>query len=360
MSNIATNSIVGKIFNPIVTNLTYEELDTMRAEETSINIPNCILFSIPQTNYVSGDNEDIQGEGSIWLTDTNGYLYCMTKPINQYLKFESLLDIITPTTNINGDRKIVSIKWNPGGDTVENSSEQGYNPVSSFNALIVTYDNNVSEKINVNTINNFKLNITTDPAGKNSANSFWYNSPGVYYIKGIILSYRTVNNKDLETENVLKWTIYKSSSEIPNNPTPVTPNNPDTPDTPTPVIPSVNKYYWYVGATLPTSLPASASDVQTDNTKPGWHEIGTSLSGFIHDMNEVPNRITIVEHPTSWDDFIHYYVVIPAEVNFKDAVGSNLKTNGEYTKERNFSISDYEAYKSNDTAVVVQGLIFEG
>ena len=52
MSNIATNSIVGKIFNPIVTNLTYDDLDTMRAEETSINIPNCILFSTSFFNLV--------------------------------------------------------------------------------------------------------------------------------------------------------------------------------------------------------------------------------------------------------------------------------------------------------------------
>ncbi len=112
-----------------------------------------------------------------------------------------------------------------------------------------------------------------------------------------------------------------------------------------------------IGTTLPTSIPTS--DIQTDNTKPGWHRIGSSLSGFRHDMNEPANRITLIENPTSWNDFVHYYVVIPVGVNFKDAVGSNLKTNGEYTKERNFSISGYEAYKSNDTASKVQGLIFE-
>ena len=343
MSNIATNSIVGKIFNPIVTNLTYEELDTMRAEETSINIPNCILFSIPQTNYVSGDNEDIQGEGSIWLTDTNGYLYCMTKPINQYLKFESLLDIITPTTNINGDRKIVSIKWNPGGDTVENSSEQGYNPVSSFNALIVTYDNNISEKINANTINNFKLSITTDPAGKNPANSFWYNSPGVYYIKGIILSYRTVNNKDLETENVLKWTIYKNSSEIPNNPTPVTPDNPDTP---TPVTPSINKYYWYIGVDNPTEI----SNIQTDNTKPGWHEIGTSLFGFNLVTSDNPVVLYTINKRTP------YYLVIPNELNVYD----DDEADGKYLfNDTKCNISEYKAYLYKDDTRIVGGVIIK-
>ena len=37
-----------------------------------------------------------------------------------------------------------------------------------------------------------------------------------------------------------------------------------------------NKYYWYIGVENPTSI----SNIQTDNTKPGWHLIGSSLSGF--------------------------------------------------------------------------------
>ena len=121
------------------------------------------------------------------------------------------------------------------------------------------------------------------------------------------------------------------------------------------VVETLSGYYWYIGTTLPSSI----SDIQTDPTKQGWHSIGTSLSGFMHDMNENTNRITLVERPTSWDDFVYYYVIIPNGITFRDAVGSNLKTNGEYDRVE-CNISGYEAYISTDTSSKVQGLIFEG
>ena len=125
------------------------------------------------------------------------------------------------------------------------------------------------------------------------------------------------------------------------------------------VVNSLENYYWYAGATLPTTLPTSISDEQTDNTKPGWHRIGSSLSGFEHDMNDRTNWITIVENVQSEADLIHYYIVIPTGVSFKDALGSNLKTNGEFSKENNFNISGYEAYKSTDTTSRIRGIILK-
>lgn len=126
------------------------------------------------------------------------------------------------------------------------------------------------------------------------------------------------------------------------------------------VVDQLSDYYWYAGATLPTTLPTSVSDIQTDNTKPGWHRIGSSLSGFEHDMNDRTNWITIVENVQSEADLIHYYIVIPTGVSFKDALGSNLKTNGEFSKENNFNISGYEAYKYNDTSSRIRGIILKG
>lgn len=122
------------------------------------------------------------------------------------------------------------------------------------------------------------------------------------------------------------------------------------------VVETLSNYYWYAGATLPTSI----SNIQTDNTKPGWHEIGISLSGFEHDMNDRTNWITIVENAQSEADLIHYYIVIPTGVSFKDGLGTNLKTNGDFSKENNFNISGYEAYKSTDTSSRIRGMIFEG
>ncbi len=121
------------------------------------------------------------------------------------------------------------------------------------------------------------------------------------------------------------------------------------------VVETLSNYYWYAGATLPTSI----SNIQTDNAKPGWHSIGSSLSGFEHDMNLRENWITIVENAQSEADLIHYYIVIPTGVSFKDGLGTNLKTNGDFTKENNFNISGYEAYKSTDTSSRIRGIILK-
>ena len=327
MSNIATNSIVGKIFSPIVTNLTYDELDEMRVTDVSINIPNCILFSIP-TTFNSGKNmyEDNQNEGSIWVTDTNGYLYCMTKPINKYLESESLVDLITPTSNINGDKKIVSVKWYPGEDIINRNSEQGNNPILNLNALIIKYDDDTEEKQNINTINNFKLKVTLDQEGENLANSFWYNNPGTYYIKGIILSYRTIYNKDLETDNILKWTIEKNNSIEPDIPDiPDTPDTPDIPDEPDTI------YYWYIGIENPDDI----YNIETDNIRPGWHEIGTSVSGFILDTNTNKIKLSTTR--------VIYYIIIPNELHIYNGLNVNVESIDFETVTCN--ISGYKAFR---------------
>ena len=54
-----------------------------------------------------------------------------------------------------------------------------------------------------------------------------------------------------------------------------------------------NKYYWYIGTENPTSI----SNIQTDNTVGGWHEIGSSLSGFVLDTNDNPVHISETRVP---------------------------------------------------------------
>lgn len=77
MSKICNESIVGQLFKPIITPMTDDELKQF--EKQSIGINNAIIFSIPQTS----SGEDDKGKGSIWLTDSNGYVYQLTKPISQ-------------------------------------------------------------------------------------------------------------------------------------------------------------------------------------------------------------------------------------------------------------------------------------
>ena len=74
-------------------------------------------------------------------------------------------------------------------------------------------------------------------------------------------------------------------------------------------------YYWYIGIENPSTI----SNIQTDNTVPGWHEIGESLSGFELDTDENPVILSTVLTNTYM-----YYVIIPNELNLYDADGASI------------------------------------
>ena len=76
MSKVGSTNMTGQIFKPVLTNATWEELSSI---ETPLAAHNAIIFSVP----IDKDNEDIKGAGSIWLTDNDGYLYCISNPINK-------------------------------------------------------------------------------------------------------------------------------------------------------------------------------------------------------------------------------------------------------------------------------------
>lgn len=79
MSNIGSNNITGQSFKPVITNATFDELNNLQINNVQVAANNAIIFSIPQNT----DGTDKPGEGSIWISDNDGYLYCMTKPINK-------------------------------------------------------------------------------------------------------------------------------------------------------------------------------------------------------------------------------------------------------------------------------------
>jgi hypothetical protein len=78
MSKIGTTDLVGQLFKAVVTTLNDSELDNYVQKDMSIGVNNAIIFSIPQ----GSEGVDLPGHGSIWISDSNGYLYQMTKPIN--------------------------------------------------------------------------------------------------------------------------------------------------------------------------------------------------------------------------------------------------------------------------------------
>ncbi|MBR6195360.1 MAG: hypothetical protein IKQ58_07815 [Prevotella sp.] len=65
---------------------------------------------------------------------------------------------------------------------------------------------------------------------------------------------------------------------------------------------SAETYYWYVGATNPSLISSTVTDV----TKEGWREIGTSLDGWSFEVDNT-NKIKFNDYPTAHA----YYIVIP-------------------------------------------------
>ena len=78
MSNIANKNASNKTFNSIITTLSWTDLYKKMNDNIPISATNALIFSIPRSE---NGEEDLIGEGSIWLTDENGNLYPMTKPI---------------------------------------------------------------------------------------------------------------------------------------------------------------------------------------------------------------------------------------------------------------------------------------
>lgn len=77
MSKIGQLNDANQLFNPIITDLTYEQLLEYANNSISINVPNAFIVSVPQNE--GGDKKDA---ASIWMTDKDGYLLNITKPNN--------------------------------------------------------------------------------------------------------------------------------------------------------------------------------------------------------------------------------------------------------------------------------------
>lgn len=111
------------------------------------------------------------------------------------------------------------------------------------------------------------------------------------------------------------------------------------------------KYYWYIG----TENPSSISNLQSNKTNPGWHEIGSSLSGFVLDTNDEANEVILDTSPV----YYNYYVVIPNGLGMYDFFGSDLITEGMFN-EVTCSISGYKAYQYVESkARTVAGVIIK-
>ena len=104
-------------------------------------------------------------------------------------------------------------------------------------------------------------------------------------------------------------------------------------------------YYWYVGQTDPSTM-TSISPIVTDNSSPGWREIGTTLPNY-SSSNKLWNATDII---TTGESLAKQYIAIPANSSAcpRDGIGNDASTVDIYTKLPNKTISGVE-YKVYET-----------
>jgi len=111
-------------------------------------------------------------------------------------------------------------------------------------------------------------------------------------------------------------------------------------------------YYWYIGVDNPTTI----SNIQTENTKAGWHEIGTSLDGFVLDATNTDNQVILNTENVKY----YYYVVIPNNLHIYDSSNTN-NVEELYFESATCNIAGYKVlhYKIEPGTRVVKGIIIK-
>ena len=328
MSNISRSNIVGKIFNPIVTDISYETLEDILNNNESINVPDAILFSIPKENNVN--NKEFENdkfyEGSIWLTDTDGYLYPMTTTFNRIIELEKQLENISKNINNINTRQLKSIKWNEYKvfiNLYNMSQEEIYNTIYN-QKLVLEYSNTDYEVINISCISDIQLKIYDKNEEKpiENPNSAWYEKIGTYLITASLFENSTSDENPLQIEII--------NGEPSGETEPIEPTGETEP--------TGENYYWYIGVENPENMSdIDISNVQTDNTVAGWHEIGSLLSDFVLDTDANPVHVS--------DTRVEYYVIIPNDLHIYNGININIEDLGFDTIVCN--ISGYKAFKYN-------------
>ncbi len=104
-------------------------------------------------------------------------------------------------------------------------------------------------------------------------------------------------------------------------------------------------YYWYVGQIQPSTM-TSISPIVTDNSSPGWREIGTTLPTY-SSSNKLWSANDII---TTGSSLAKQYIAIPANSSAcpRDGFGADASTVDIYTKLSNVTISGVE-YKVYET-----------
>ena len=101
------------------------------------------------------------------------------------------------------------------------------------------------------------------------------------------------------------------------------------------------KYYWYVGATNPSTM-TSISPIVTDTTTPGWRLIGSSIPSSETKLFDESNAV-------NFGSQVIHYIAIPKQT--LKLTSGGIDVTAEYAYESSVTINNvkYYIYKSKDT-----------
>ena len=249
----------------------------------------------------------------ITLSTTDRVIYYVVIPNELYIynglniNIESI-DFVEETCNITGYK---AFRFVP---------EEGVSGVKHVSGPIIKEGIPVSEvsistsESSINVGNTLQLEATVEPSNATNQNVTWSSSnPEI----------ATVDEATGLVTGVAIGTATITATSVDGGKTATATVN---------VVETLSNYYWYIGVENPSSI----SNIQTDNTKPGWHSIGTTLSGFNLDTDENPVILS-----TTLTDKYMYYVVIPNELNLYDADGASILYSFNQVE---CSITGYKAY----------------
>lgn len=249
-------------------------------------------------------------------TENVKYYYYVVIPNNLHIYDSSNTNNVeelyfeSATCNIAG-YKVLHYKIEPGTRVVKGIIIKENIPVSGVSIS--------TSESSINVGNTLQLEATVEPSNATNQNVTWSSSNPE--IATVDETTGLVTGVSIGTTTIIATSVDGSK----------------TATTRVEVVDQLSNYYWYIGVEVPSSI----SNIQTDNTKPGWHKIGSSLNGFV--LNTALDENTVVLNRTQR---VPAYIVIPNELYIYNGLGQIVENNTEVYTPQTCIISGYKAYYS--------------
>lgn len=198
MSNIGSkDNSLGKKYELVIANGTEEVFQQLINDNKKLNIYNKVIISIP-TNSETG--EDIVGEASVWMTDSEGKLYQLTKPINN-TNIDNIQNTIISNVTSNLLQKIESLNNEQLINDFRNVLEEEKNDFINNSAEYIKQTFGINEDIEKTVLSaQEKINSINKKLDQDINKIIW-NHPNIAYLSHIVRTLCSKHDIQYEFDN---------------------------------------------------------------------------------------------------------------------------------------------------------------